>query len=136
MPGKSRIFSAPASNGRCLDHIGFKVESMAAFADWEKHASTDTPQMTGRTKTRARVGKNYLQMLLGCLQCPIPMACWIDVRELIALISSELTRRHRELRVRKIDLVKKFPVVNSVPSVNLSSFKIELPGGSIVPPQT
>ena len=66
-PGKSADFLGSGIERPALDHIGFKVESMAAFkADWEKHASTYTPtdDRPDKNPERESQAKTIRQMLL------------------------------------------------------------------------
>ena len=65
MPWQIGDFLGSGIERPALDHIGFKVESMAAFkVDWEKVASTYTPRRPARRKIpSATTAKSCSQML-------------------------------------------------------------------------
>jgi len=84
MPWKIADFLGSGIERPALDHIGFKVESMAAFkADWQKHAETYTPTDDRPDKNPEREvrQKLFAQCCFGQFQMSDPDGVLIDVSE-------------------------------------------------------
>ena len=84
MPWQIGDFLGSGIERPALDHIGFKVESMAAFkADWEKVASTYTPTDDRPEKNPERDvrQKLFAKCCFGQFQMSDPDGVLIDVSE-------------------------------------------------------
>jgi catechol 2,3-dioxygenase-like lactoylglutathione lyase family enzyme len=84
MPWQITDFLGSGIERPALDHIGFKVESMAAFkADWDKHASTYTPTDDRPDKNPEREvrQKLFAKCCFGQFQMSDPDGVLIDVSE-------------------------------------------------------